>query len=548
MEPSDWLQNVLLFSALTQESLDRVAAIAQVRSTARGAFLHRQDELGHALWVLLDGEVVLHQTDVRGFQRPIGYLFSGDWTGEASLLFGDPYGAFAQATTDVKALYVDKDAWDVLLRDYPHIQKELVLSPVLRERLKARSYPWPAQDEPPVLLRKRHWIVFAQVLPLPLFAALVLSLGVWLLTSLGVTLSLFLQVLLIGTIPALMIAWFYADWQNDYFLLTTKRLLHREKIILLYETWNEVPLTKIQNTEIRSEFGGRVLGFGTLRVQTAGRGTIVMDHVPDPYGFQQAMYLHHVYLRSRALQEERSQVREQYMRHKGLGDTIPPEMAVPSQPSRQRTVVNPGLLARLFPIQPSEPPDPSLMVVWRKHWAFLLRRILLPSLSVLAILGMITISLLHRGDWYSPSLLLTSLVLWIVAVTWLWWEYEDWRNDIYIVTDRLIIDVEKKPLLFDEQRKQASLDVIQNVSLRQQGLLANLLNYGDVLIQTAGAAGDFTFDNVASPAEVQREVFRRIDAYDEARRRRDKEQKAAELSAWFQIHDEVDHPHDTSPQ
>jgi uncharacterized membrane protein YdbT with pleckstrin-like domain len=540
MEPSKRLQTVPLFSALTEESLARVTAITRERSYPRGTFIHRQDELGHALFVIQEGEAVLHQTDLRGTQRPIGYLSEGSVTGETALLLADPYGSFAQATTDVNLLTIEKEDWDQLLQDHAGIETELTLSSSVRERLKARSYQWPSEDEPPILLRKRHWIVFAATLPLPLITALALGFAVWLLTSLGVSLTPLLQVLLVGTIPLLMIVWFYADWQNDYFLLTAKRLLHREKVILLYETWEEVPLSRIQNTEIHSELGGHVLGFGTLRVQTAGRGTLILDHIPDPFGFQQALYLHNVYLRSRALQDERDQIREQYQQQKDQAEGAPLIPPFSPTPIQQR-VVKRGWLARLFSTHTHLPGEQTMMVIWHKHWAFLLRKTILPLVAVVVIIVMITISVLHRNDWYSPSLLLTSLVLWIVAVFWLWWEFEDWRNDIYMVTNRLIIDVEKKPLFFDEKRKQAPLDAIQNVSLRQRGLIAYLLNYGDVLIQTAGTSGDFAFNGVASPTEVQREVFRRIEAYEDERHRRQRAQKTAEFVAWFQAHNEFDH-------
>jgi hypothetical protein len=107
------------------------------------------------------------------------------------------------------------------------------------------------------------------------------------------------------------------------------------------------------------------------------------------------------------------------------------------------------------------------------------------------------------------------------------------------VTDRLIIDVEKKPLFFADERKQATLDMIQNVSLRIPGPLAAVLNYGDVLIETAGPTGVFTFDGVGRPEQVQREIFRRVEAYNEAEQREQSQQRTAELSQWFQTYSKL---------
>jgi uncharacterized membrane protein YdbT with pleckstrin-like domain len=137
---------------------------------------------------------------------------------------------------------------------------------------------------------------------------------------------------------------------------------------------------------------------------------------------------------------------------------------------------------------------------------------------------------------------LASLVLWTASLIWLWWRVEDWGNDHYVVTDRLIIDIERKPLFFSEERRQATFDMIQNVSLRKEGLLPSLLNYGDVVIETAGALGEFTFAGVGNPIRVQREIFRRVDAYHEARLRRERHRERDELSKWFRVYHEMNQP------
>jgi hypothetical protein len=81
--------------------------------------------------------------------------------------------------------------------------------------------------------------------------------------------------------------------------------------------------------------------------------------------------------------------------------------------------------------------------------------------------------------------------------------------------------------------------MIQNVSLRIPGPLAAILNYGDVLIETAGPTGMFTFDGVGRPEQVQREIFRRVEAYNEAQQREQSQQRTAQLSQWFQAYNDL---------
>jgi len=179
-------------------------------------------------------------------------------------------------------------------------------------------------------------------------------------------------------------------------------------------------------------------------------------------------------------------------------------------------------------------------IVWRKHWVFLLGRAYLAIPALLLVTAALIAILASAGPAeFRLPLLVVCLILWVVALFWVWWEWTDWRNDEYILTDAAVIDVTKKPLFFDEVRLEAPLDMIQNISLKKPGFWSNVLDYGEVVIQTAGTQGSLKFAGVHHPAEVQREIFRRLDTYREAKQRREREQKRGELSTWFQVYDEV---------
>ena len=105
-----------------------------------------------------------------------------------------------------------------------------------------------------------------------------------------------------------------------------------------------------------------------------------------------------------------------------------------------------------------------------------------------------------------------ALVLFCLLV-WVWWEYEDYRNDIYIVTDDKIIDIEAKPLWLSIRRREGGLDRVQNVLATQSGIWQNLLNYGNVDIKTAATDEGYTFMKVGNPRLVQSIVFQKLDAF-----------------------------------
>lgn len=76
-----------------------------------------------------------------------------------------------------------------------------------------------------------------------------------------------------------------------------------------------------------------------------------------------------------------------------------------------------------------------------------------------------------------------------------------WFFNIYIVTNERIVDIDFIQLLY-RQFSEARLSKIQDLSYKTSGLLAALVNYGDVAIQTAGELPNFEFVAVPQPEKV----------------------------------------------
>jgi hypothetical protein len=67
--------------------------------------------------------------------------------------------------------------------------------------------------------------------------------------------------------------------------------------------------------------------------------------------------------------------------------------------------------------------------------------------------------------------------------------------------------------------------------------MAYVLNYGTVLIHTAGVEGRLDFVYVKDPRKVQAEIFRRLSVYEEEQRRLQLEERWADLPQWFAEYD-----------
>ena len=539
MDTVSRLKTVPLFAALSPENLVRVAQIAARQYYSKGQLLCRQDQTDETLFVIDRGEVILRQIDLQDVEKPITVLSEGQSVGDDALILGESCGLSAQALTDVEALVIHRKELLVLFDECPGLQSQLTIRPLLKQQLRTRSLAGQDPQEPWLLRCKRHWVALLRRLTTPAITFLALLAVALFLRELAVVTSPWLLVPFVGLLPVAMLIWAVVDWQNDYYLVTTKRLVYQEQVLLRSHTVDEVPLIKIQSYTINRQLLGNLLGYGTLQIRTAGnRGPIVLDYLHDPEGMQAVIFRQAGHLLSKQRTEERDQIRQELQRLR-LGE--PASTQLPDLPPAPNPLPRPNWRARLMPSRPLLRLSYAQAdrVVWRRHWIFLVRHIFLPLSLLLLISAAIVWAAADPRLSSQTILTLASFLMWLAAAFWVWWEWTDWRNDEYIVTDDSIIDIDKKPLFFSEQRKKASLQMIQSLSLKKPGLLAALLNFGDVLIQTAGPEGTFAFSGVHNPIEVQREVFRRIEAYQEACQRRDRARKRAELATWFQVHDEL---------
>jgi hypothetical protein len=197
-------------------------------------------------------------------------------------------------------------------------------------------------------------------------------------------------------------------------------------------------------------------------------------------------------------------------------------------------------------------------VTWRKHWINLLQRTGVQFLvSLLAIYILLAFALAFATEvigfdpvelppvsWvgFEGWLFLIFAVLGFLAFLWFLYQYVDWRNDVYIVTDDEVVDVERElapfPFFFfyTESRRQASLGNVQYVDFRIPSPLAMILNYGNVIVQTAGAEGRLDFLFVSNPRRVHDEVLRRLAVFQERQREREFQERWGDMPQWFEAY------------
>lgn len=286
------------------------------------------------------------------------------------------------------------------------------------------------------------------------------------------------------------------DWLNDELILTNRRVVYDNDQVFIprlieRRVQEQIFIEEIQDVVAATKtYLQHWFQYGTITIKSARiGGNIVFHGARNPKEMQRR-----IMAQVNENRRKRTETDLEKMVEARVYNEPPPKVKRPLPPVKPRW----DWLSWLLPANPEVNAEKET-VIWRKHWVFLLRG-LFPPFAMLFV-GWIIVVLL--GSWgLLPTVWMTVLIgaLLIAFVLWSLWEVEDYRNDIYILTPTNIIDVEKKPL-GPEDRRTASLGAITNVSF-ETTFISNLLGYGNVVVETAGGGGKFTFNHVPNPRDV----------------------------------------------
>lgn len=154
------------------------------------------------------------------------------------------------------------------------------------------------------------------------------------------------------------------------------------------------------------------------------------------------------------------------------------------------------------------------LLVLHKHWFTLTGSLL--KFFLFFILPLFLFSFIFSLSYLFSSFFWTILFLgWLlVGVSYFLYEWIVWYYDIYIITNKRIIDIEQKSLFY-RIVSEASLDKIQDVTYQIEGPTATFFNFGTVKVQTAGAQEMISFDGVSNPEGVVSKINEALKIFEE---------------------------------
>lgn len=131
-------------------------------------------------------------------------------------------------------------------------------------------------------------------------------------------------------------------------------------------------------------------------------------------------------------------------------------------------------------------------LVTLRHRVFLLQMLLPPSLTGLGLLIFAGVLLFFKlpTQW-----VFVPLALFAIDLLWLKWNWEDFHNDWYVVTNKRVVDIDKIALFYDS-RAEAPLPTVQNTTIKSTEF-GRQLGYGDVIVNTF--SGPIVFHDVPNP-------------------------------------------------
>ncbi len=163
-------------------------------------------------------------------------------------------------------------------------------------------------------------------------------------------------------------------------------------------------------------------------------------------------------------------------------------------------------------------PEP---LVFHAHWARLVGLTWKPVLLLCALV-IFWISGVSRG-WelfQSGETGKWCALILVFLAGWIFYNYLDWKNDVYIIEADCIKDINRKPLTH-EDINITMMEKIQSTRFTRQGIFQIMLNYGTLYI--LAGLGELSFDYVPNPDQVQKALLARMDEY-YARKKSEEEQ------------------------
>ncbi|HKJ27693.1 MAG TPA: cyclic nucleotide-binding domain-containing protein, partial [Anaerolineales bacterium] len=144
----------------------------------------------------------------------------------------------------------------------------------------------------------------------------------------------------------------------------------------------------------------------------------------------------------------------------------------------------------------------AIHIITRRHPARLWIDLLPPA--VLIAISLAVILYLTKVPGLSMVSTIIGYTFLVFAILWVIWEFIDWRNDYFIITNQRVVWLEQV-VLQGSSRREAPLAAVQSVDV-QTSQVGRILDYGNVLVRTFTGTGSMKLTDVNKPKQFMGEI------------------------------------------
>jgi CRP/FNR family transcriptional regulator len=134
MEKKRIIAESVLFSGLSDEELDKVVAIAAVKTFARGESIFFEGDDGDGFYMVLDGRVKIFKMSLDGKEQILHIFGPGEPFGEVPVFHGQPFPANALALIKSRLLFFPRREFVALVTGNPSLALNMLAMLSLRLR------------------------------------------------------------------------------------------------------------------------------------------------------------------------------------------------------------------------------------------------------------------------------------------------------------------------------------------------------------------------------------------------------------------------------
>jgi hypothetical protein len=527
----DVLRSNYLFFGLSDAEMVDVVHSVEVYQVDRGTTICKEGDKSQALYFIHSGKAC-QTRQTKGKNVFVKQLSLGSSWGEDCVHEHARMRYRVVSISTVLVIRIDRAVLFQLTDRIPQLATNLQVGGRARELQQQVRLEWLRDGEEIIFMGRKHPIFLIKRLVIPILLFILTLFGtatiIDLTTADPVTIWLVCALFIFGSL--VWSGWNALDWSNDYSIVTNLRIVWLERTYGLYDTRQEVPLTTLQSINVESDQLGRIFGYGDVIVRTFS-GPLTLPDVESPDDVANLIRDHWEQSRVRQRQDEIGNI-EQTLRMRltqntaaqtNLGTTQIPPVA-PEQ-------VEPGFLQELFADFFKVRTEANGVTTYRKHWFVLVKMTWKPVLISFLMFILWMVRLAEAFTFPSVDAVFGfAAFIWMGMLSWMAYQYIDWRNDIYQITNDEILDVDKTPL-GKEEKKMAQLENIMAIEYKRLGIMGLLLNFGTVTINVGNSM--FTFENVYDPSQVQQDLFRRMADHEYRKKQEDIRSDRERVSDWI---------------